>query len=273
MASNQHSFQPPCIHASKKQLFIFHIYYMKVKIKNGRKNTAVYKKKLRQMGFSWKSTSKNNGYWEKNCEDHEIRSIERFCRRKGLEAVVYEKNYSRGDHYRKTFFDANKGLFGNGNYYWCAYCGRIFSRKNITVDHLIPVNKVLQGKEKEKYRRKLRLHGISDVNQAENLVAACRSCNLKKSTKTGIWVLRGRMGRHGWLWVIRWTVRTVLVIMGACWIVGNGWIPPLSEKIPEWMMNRINMANAGTSVAVRKIVELLQLLQNHILEFFAEFNS
>ena len=159
---------------------------MKVKIKNGRKNTAVYKKKLRQMGFSWKSTSKNNGYWEKNCEDHEIRSIERFCRRKGLEAVVYEKNYSRGDHYRKTFFDANKGLFGNGNYYWCAYCGRIFSRKNITVDHLIPVNKVLQGKEKEKYRRKLRLHGITDVNQAENLVAACRSCNLKKSTKTGM---------------------------------------------------------------------------------------
>lgn len=246
---------------------------MKVKIKNGRKNTAVYKKKLRQMGFSWKSTSKNNGYWEKNCEDHEIRSIERFCRRKGLEAVVYVKNYSRGDHYRKTFFDANKGLFGNGNYYWCAYCGRIFSRKNITVDHLIPVNKVLQGKEKEKYRRKLRLHGITDVNQAENLVAACRSCNLKKSTKTGIWVLRGRMGRHGWLWVIRWTVRTVLVIIGACWIVGYGWIPPLSEKIPEWMMNRINTANAGTSMAVRKIVEWLQLLQNHILEFFAEINS
>lgn len=61
--------------------------------------------------------------------------------------------------------------------------------------------------------------------------------------------------------------------MGTCWIVGNGWIPPLSERLPEWMMNGINTINTGTSVAVGKSVEWLELLQNHILEFFAEINS
>ena len=52
-----------------------------------------------------------------------------------------KKVYERSNDYRQQFFKANKPLFGK-NIYQCAYCGKLKRKKNITVDHVIPVNKV-----------------------------------------------------------------------------------------------------------------------------------
>lgn len=217
------------------------------------------------MGFSWKATSKTGGYWEKDCQDNEIKKVERFCRRKRLKVVVYEKHYSRGDHYRKTFFDANHGIFGNGNYYWCAYCGKIISRKKVTVDHIVPVDKVLQGDRKEHYRRMLRRRGITDVNQKKNLVAACWPCNRKKSANTGLWILKGRIGRFGWLWVIRWIFRIWMITAIVCLVIGYDIIPILTQHIPEGPRKVVDAMNVGTLAVGQRIAEGLKLLHAGIL--------
>jgi len=49
--------------------------------------------------------------------------------------------------------------------YQCQYCGYIDSRKNITVDHIVPRSR-------------------GGMNSFANCVAACRSCNIKKGNKT-----------------------------------------------------------------------------------------
>ncbi|MEY8334653.1 HNH endonuclease signature motif containing protein [Lachnospiraceae bacterium 47-T17] len=67
-------------------------------------------------------------------------------------------------NYRYEYFKKNPGLFGC---IWsCAYChGLIIGKKNVQVDHVIPLNSVF-GK-----------------NATYNLVAAHPSCNRRKSDK------------------------------------------------------------------------------------------
>ena len=66
--------------------------------------------------------------------------------------------------YRRVYFEKNPGL-AFGHFWRCSQCGRIiFSKKNVYVDHIIPLNK-------------------GGVNHHLNCVAICRTCNLKKSDK------------------------------------------------------------------------------------------
>lgn len=191
---------------------------MRVQIRNGKNKTYRYGRQIQSMGFLWKES---NRCWEKDCEKQELRQIERFCRKKRLKMVSMEERYCRNNSYRKTFFASNHGIRGQEKYYWCAYCGKIIPRSKVTVDHIIPVQKVSQGEERKKYQRKLKRRGIVNVNQKENLVAACQRCNQKKAARTGTWIFRGRIGRYGWLWVVRWIVRVILVILIGCWILGD----------------------------------------------------
>lgn len=160
------------------------------------------------MGFEHKSSDR----WQKNCSDEEIEYLKHYCRKKQLEITVFEKNFSRASNYREKFFSFNHGIFNHEKYYRCVYCGHIKKKKNITVDHLIPVQKVLKGRLKGAHRTFLRLQRINDVNDVKNLVAACKHCNSRKGTKTGLWFIRGYLGKHTSYWVIVRLIELVIVI-------------------------------------------------------------
>lgn len=237
---------------------------MKVTIKNDKKNTLLYKWKLKRKGFLWIETSSANGYWEKDCTKAESKAIQRFCKRKGLKAIVYEKNYSRNDYYRKAFLNHNKGLFDNGRFYICVYCGKIVNRKKVTVDHLIPVDKVLQGKHKEKYRRKLKRQGISNVNQVENLVPACYSCNSKKSNHAGVWVIRGKIGRITWLWIVRWQLRLYIAITILGILVSQSWFQNIIKKLCGYGLHLYTWLGYYIPIWIQEISVKISVLQQHI---------
>jgi hypothetical protein len=61
----------------------------------------------------------------------------------------------------------------------CAYCGRTFSARTLTLDHVTP-------------RR-----GQSAYDRRDNLVLACKSCNSKKADKSFLaWVLGHKIRAH-----------------------------------------------------------------------------
>ena len=83
--------------------------------------------------------------------------------------------------------------------------------KNVTVDHIVPVKK---AKKKKMYQKILQVTKIEDVNDPKNLVCACYSCNARKSSKGGFWVLRGFLGKFKIYWVLNITF----------WIVSISWL-------------------------------------------------
>lgn len=125
--------------------------------------------------------------------------------------------YERSNDYRKQFFSHNHPAI-KGRYI-CAYCGRFLKMEATTVDHLIPINKVrnkhgvLNKIKTTGYRAALKLFKISNINDSRNLVAACKSCNSKKGSKTGLWIIRGLLGRYPAYWVLHW------ICVAAFWIV------------------------------------------------------
>ena len=118
----------------------------------------------------------------------------------------------RSRDYRARFFRENPPL--PGGFYFCAYCGIPHGRRRITVDHLYPVAKVSKDPALQK---KLRRRGISDLNGPANLVPACHRCNAKKAAQMGVWIRKGRIGRHQWFWLFRWLVRCT-VVFGLCYL-------------------------------------------------------
>jgi len=117
-----------------------------------------------------------------------------------------EEKYTRSGDYRDTFFKEYKPAVPAK--YRCAYCGRKFIRRKITVDHIFPVNKLMY---QQTTRDAAKLYGISGANDAKNLVAACRRCNSKKGTKMGLWIVRGFLGRSELLWKIRKLARIAII--------------------------------------------------------------
>lgn len=173
-----------------------------LKITDGRCSTYPYRRKLAEMGFRFYHGAHPGGYWQKDCEDDCLKGTEKFCRRYGLTLSVYQGNYRRSNDCRAKYFAVHKGLLKKGRYYQCAYCGKIVSRQNITIDHLVPVDKVVKSRTRQRYIKLLSLCGITDINDLKNLVAACRQCNMKKGTKTGLWVVRGSVGKSPVFWFI-----------------------------------------------------------------------
>jgi len=85
--------------------------------------------------------------------------------------MTYSQKKREKLDYRHEYFKRNPGLFGK--VYFCAYCKRPLLRKDVQVDHIIPLNSHL-GR-----------------NKAYNLVAACGPCNLAKSDKKDLRILLG----------------------------------------------------------------------------------
>lgn len=187
---------------------------MRVEILDGKEKAFEHRKAISKLGFWYIKNKEIDGRWSKECKESEIAKIKKFCKRHHLEYAVYEEGFTRSSNYRYRYFKAHKGLFNT--FYQCAYCGRIRTKKYITVDHIIPVDKVIKGKRREHYKRLLRSKGITDINDVRNLVSACRRCNSQKSANAGIWILRGRIGSHPWFWVTCNLILIVVLIFVVC---------------------------------------------------------
>lgn len=127
-----------------------------------------------------------------------------YKRAKGLRFLYYDEKYDRSSTYRQTFFKYNpptdKRFFGKRKEYWrCRYCNWKLKKKEIEVDHLIPV---YAAKRSQYWQKKL----PNGVNDKSNLVASCRICNRKKSAKTGLWYIRGKLGKYKLYWLVIYIV-------------------------------------------------------------------
>lgn len=107
--------------------------------------------------------------------------------------------YQRSTDYRRQFLRHNKGIFGGGNFF-CSYCGKILTPQKMTVDHLIPINKV---KKIGIARLIMKIRGIHNINDVNNLIPSCNRCNSRKSDKMGFWIIRGDVGKHYWYWILK----------------------------------------------------------------------
>lgn len=120
-----------------------------------------------------------------------------------------DKKYKRASNYRDIYFNSHKRP------YRCVYCGRRLKKDKVEVDHLIPVAKA----QKRLYARLfLKLKGIHDVNDANNLVAACMHCNRKKSDKMGFWIIKGTLGQYKIYWAIR-AIIIITIIFSIIWFI------------------------------------------------------
>lgn len=135
--------------------------------------------------------------------------------------------YERSTNYRRTFLRHNKGIFKSGNYL-CSYCGKLITPQKMTVDHLIPINKVRKRKIP---RILMRLRGIRNINDLNNLVPSCSSCNSRKSDKMGFWIIRGDIGKHSWFWIWKWS--TMLAIASIVFYTYHNEIFGFAEKIVQ----------------------------------------
>lgn len=148
--------------------------------------------------------------------DHRFDQFAYFAKKHKLRYYVVSSFSSRSGNYRKQFFTKVRPFVGD--YYFCVYCGRLLHRKDVTVDHLYPVGKV---RKLPRLQRKLRKQGILSVNDVKNLVPACEKCNAHKAAKMGLWIIRGKLGRHPYLWVLRHGFRIGFLVFGCQYLFQN----------------------------------------------------
>lgn len=101
----------------------------------------------------------------------------------------YDEKLQRSEDYRSRYFLANKGILNR--FYFCPYCGKLmWSKRKMQIDHIYAVRNVqLNKKLMKKFEQK-----EDGINSISNLTVSCIKCNKRKSSKGGLWVLRGKYG-------------------------------------------------------------------------------
>lgn len=136
---------------------------MLVEVTDGRRTTYRYRHKLSYFGLKPKGRK-----WTLTTSDNDIVDyINSFCRRKHLTVNIIENKYIRSSKYRSVYFHAYPSDTG---VYRCVYCGKRMSKDKITVDHVIPIQKVQKS---DFYKNLLVTCGIDSVNDPKNLAPAC----------------------------------------------------------------------------------------------------
>lgn len=169
-----------------------------VRISNGKNSIYDHRGTLQYHQFQFNKRSYGKSYYERTyCSQKALKTWEAYCKKYRLTYEVIPKEYVRDTQYRQRYFKENEPVVEAK--YRCAYCGKQLSYKDATVDHLFPVFKMSHS---ERVRQKAKRFGINGVNETKNLVCACRSCNSKKGTKMGLWIIRGMIGRHEAFWKV-----------------------------------------------------------------------
>ena len=177
-----------------------------------RQRRGAVKRPLRKYGLKWAG----NGKFKGSVNRKNFEGIATFCQKRHLKYRINNAYGARSADYRRRFFRANPPHIMD--MYFCAYCGRLKRRRYITVDHLYPVGRASRSIQ---LQRKLRKMGIRNINSVRNLVPACKRCNSRKGKKMGLWIIRGRIGRHPGIWVMRHTMRLITVSILLYWFLSS----------------------------------------------------
>lgn len=133
-------------------------------------------------------------YYKGKVPEDDKKDVQRFLRKNWLRHQRwYESSWDRNSTYRQAFIQNYSGPMR------CRYCNRKITKKNMEVDHLIPVAKAKKGGFA---RQMLKEKGITNVNDVRNLVPSCRRCNRRKGSKMGLWYIRGALGKYPVYWKI-----------------------------------------------------------------------
>ena len=141
-----------------------------------------------------------------NLSQSEYNSLCSYCAQNKINIEIINRFGTRGNGYRRNFFMAYKPVIGN--YYVCAYCGKLVHKDRLTIDHLYPVGRVKRSAVLQKKLMKL---GYESVNDVRNLVPSCDRCNYKKAARMGIWIIKGKIGRHPFVWLVRHIIRICIL--------------------------------------------------------------
>lgn len=160
-----------------------------IEVKNGQRKTYEFRAHLHSIGMKW--IARDHQWVMRTSDEAQVNSIIRFADDNRLICIVYDDQHGRSRNYRANFFEKNKPMFGSC--YICAYCFRpIRHKKDVTVDHIIPVKKAKANRLANQLMKRL---DIRDVNEEKNLCACCHECNSKKGSKAGLWTIRGFLGK------------------------------------------------------------------------------
>lgn len=174
-----------------------------VEVTAKRKLTDNEKQKIKAFGLEWDGCT-----FSGSLKERQVRKIEKFCKRKHFTLKITNALGMRRADYRKIYFLHNKPAFNDQ--YICAYCGKWLNKDKVTVDHIYPIGAVASSL---RLQQKLIRQGIKNINDPKNLVSACIDCNQRKSKRLGSWVFRGKIGRYKWLWILRYILRAILVVV------------------------------------------------------------
>lgn len=154
--------------------------------------------------FTWVPSGKH-GYLKKMISPKEKGKLIRICSFKGFSYKCYDKQYERSNNYRQTFFES----FPKDHSFRCIYCNKKLSPQDVTVDHLIPIDKAKTSIITRFIIKKLHYQSINDI---KNLVPACSCCNRAKSNKMGLWIIRGILGKYKIYWGLVYFIRILLFL-------------------------------------------------------------
>lgn len=171
-------------------------------VSNAKRNTYKYRRKLYKFGLRYE-----NGKWRLKTSNKTVENeIACFCQRKHLHYECIDDKYVRSTDYRKNFLNSYDKK--DGKYYRCAYCGKKLTDQTMTVDHIIPIDKVQHNVY---YRKLMGLFKVNNVNDINNLAPACERCNKRKGRKLKGYLFNGITGRTYKGVVIRRVVKAILL--------------------------------------------------------------
>ena len=177
-----------------------------IEIKNGKHKTYYLRNELYNMGFIFRKKDK---VWFKTTDNKdEIKYYKDYSKRNKLKYYCYQETYLRGTSYRKDFFMNTDPHYKNK--YFCSYCGVLLSREELTVDHIIPIDKAKKSKTAKKILHLLKIDNINDIR---NLTASCFECNSRKRNKLGFWIIKGFLGKTRYYWKLYYLVLFFLLII------------------------------------------------------------
>ena len=142
-------------------------------------------------------------YYVLKIDSKNKRKVNRLLKKNHLKSRIYEIRWERSNNYRTNFFKYNNPP------YKCRYCRKWLNKKNMEVDHIVPINKVKKGNYA---RLLLKIHGMNNVNDAKNLAPSCKKCNKRKSDKLGLWYLKGLYGNYKLFWFFYYLFIMMFVI-------------------------------------------------------------
>ncbi len=175
-------------------------------VSGSRMEDKAIKRVLTKAGLAWDGIEYSGQVTERR-----LKKLQRFAEAQDPKLTLRITNAlgRRRADYRRRYFSNHPPDVGKR--YICVYCGRWMKRDAVTVDHLYPVGRVSRD---VKLQKKLERRGIRNINDPQNLVAACQPCNAGKANSMGFWILRGRIGRHPGLWFARYLLRMAVIAAG-----------------------------------------------------------